>query len=647
MSNVKLDQAGKKVLLMGNEAMARGAIEAGVELVAAYTGTPSSEVVGTLSAMAGGFDYYVEWSVNEKVAFDVAAGAALVGARVLVGMKGAGLNVAMDTLLTLVYGGVKGGMVIIVADDPDAHYSSNEQDSRFAAIAAEIPCLEPRDQQQAKDMVKAAFMLSEQLELPVMVRSVSRVSHGNGDVELGPICKREKSLGFNKHWKQPWRWNVYGPPGAVQKHKWLHEQLAKAVSLSEESPFNEYTVGEGDFGIIAAGIACSYTKEALTLLGLGNVPFLQIGFSHPLPKRKVVDLLQGVKKVFVVEEGDSFAVERTVRQIAQEEGIMVKIYGKERNCFLPPYGEINSEIVQKGIARIIGRELSADEKREALRQEIIKKVASRSSTLCAGCPHLGSYAGLKKVLNRKKGIHIINGDIGCYEQGGYGIFGSNIEITSANAHKYPVGSTYEVLDTCYVMGSSLPMAHGQHKAGYKDGKLVAVAGDSTFFHGLLPGVVNAVYNNADVTLLVLDNSWTAMTGHQPSPTSGLTAAGNPTGKMSIEKVAAGMGVPLIKVADAFNIKEVERAIEEAVDFNGFSMVILRGECRLQYLRAADKSDLTISVVDIDKCTGCKVCVSIGCPAIFIDPEYNGAQIDETLCNGCGLCGQVCPVSAIK
>jgi indolepyruvate ferredoxin oxidoreductase alpha subunit len=646
VNSIEIDKPGQRVLLMGNEAVARGAIEAGVDVVAAYPGTPSSEVVGTLIEVKSSFNYYVEWSVNEKVAFDITAGASIVGARSMAVMKNAGLNVAMDTLMTLVYGGIKGGMVIIVADDPGANFSSNEQDSRFAAIASEIPCLEPKNQQEAKDMVKEAFCLSEKLEVPVMIRTVSRVAHGNGDVMLGEINRKKNTLGFNKHWKMPWRWNVYGPPGAVEKHKWLQKQFNKAKELSEHSIYNKLSIGvDNSIGVISSGLANSYTTEALQRLEL-DIPFLQLGFVNPIPESLVVSLLKSVDKVLVIEEGSGCIVERGVRNIAQEKGIMSEIYGKEYHKFLLACGELNSEMIEKGMAEILGLRIKSNPKRENLRLEIMEKITPRSSTFCAGCGHLGTYTALKRVLKRRKGIQILNGDIGCYEQAGYGIFARHIDINDDNEKKYPISSTYELLDTIYVMGSSLPMAHGQVKAGYNSGKVFAIAGDSTFFHALLPGVVNSIYNNADVTLLILDNYWTAMTGHQPNPSSGQNSLGKTNHKMYIEKIVQAMGAPFVRIANAFNIDEVEKVLEEAIDFDGFSVVVVRGECRLQFARRTDKSILSQARVDMIKCTGCRLCIDIGCPAILFNNDKNVAEIDTTMCNGCDLCTQVCPVSAI-
>lgn len=647
MNKIKLDKPEEVVLLMGNEAFARGAIEAGIDLAVAYPGTPSTEILETLIRKHKDYNYYVEWSVNEKVALDLAAGASILGARTLIPMKNAGLNVAMDTLMTLVYGGVKGGMVLIVCDDPSAHYSSNEQDTRFASMAAEIPCFEPSNQQEAKDMVKSAFDLSEKLELPVMVRSVSRISHGNGDVVLGKIREKKNILGFNKHWKMQWRWNVYGPPGAVEKHKWLYGKLNEAKNYAEKTEYNLLNLeGSENFGIIASGLAISYVKESLLNIEK-NPNTLYLGLSYPVPLSKVSELIKSVSKVIVVEEGSSFLVEKAVRAIAQDIGSTIKIYGKELNQIFKPYGEINTNIVNEALLKNLDIKTNiSNEERNKNKNKYAESIVPRSSTLCTGCPHLGTYAALKKVLKKISGNHILHGDIGCYEQAGYGISSNKFVITDELVKQYPIKSTYELLDTIYVMGSSLSMAQGQIKVGYKEGKVIAIAGDSTFFHALLPSVINSTLNDSDVTLLILDNAWTAMTGHQPSPTSGVLATGQFVNKINIKNICKAIGIKSIFSANAFKIHEVEETITEALNYRGFSVVIINGECRLQFVRR-HKKGLSSFFVDESRCSGCRICVDIGCPAISFNTLSNKAVIEEAMCNGCSICEQICPKNAIK
>ena len=650
MQEILVDRPGHRVLLMGNEAIARGALEAGLDLMAAYPGTPSSEIGEVLARVGKEAGLYVEWSINEKVAFDVAVGASLVGARSLVAMKNAGLNVAMDTFMTVPYGGVKGGLLVVVADDPDAHYSSSEQDTRPAAVYAEIPCFEPADQQEAKDMTVAALALSEQLELPVFLRSVSRISHASGDVTLGELPKRgERKLGFNKHWKLPYRWNVYGPPGAVSKHRWLHEHLDMAREYAERCPFNRLTLDPGaELGIIASGVAASYVREALAYLGV-RANLLILGLVHPLPDRLVTELLRASRRVLVVEEGDP-AVETQIRCLAQEVAPGLPIYGKyRRNAVLLPYGELNPARVRDAVVRVADvappKAAGAEDGRSAAKARAAALVVPRSSSLCAGCSHLGSYWALRQALQRRNGVHIVNGDIGCYEQGGYGIFSRQIEAGPEDSRRWPVQSPYEILDTNYVMGGGIGLAQGQAQVGYKGGKVVAVAGDSTFAHATLPAVLNAAYHRADITFLVLANNWTAMTGHQPNPTTGVTAMGDQAPVFDIEQAARALGITDVHTASAYDLEAARQAIEKALDHEGPSVVILTGECQLQVQRRTPVKDPKTRV-DRERCNGCRMCVQLGCPAVTFDADVKKAGIDTTLCVDCGLCVQVCPRKAI-
>lgn len=636
-------EKGSKVLLMGNEAIARGAIEAGLQVAAAYPGTPSSEIGEVLGEVAKELGLYFEWSTNETVAFEVAAGASLVGARSMTMLKNAGLNLIMDLFMTLPYGGIKGGLVIVAADDPDAHYSSNEQDTRIAGIYAELPVFEPQNQNQAKNMTKEAFKLSEKLELPVMLRSVTRISHASGNVEFGDIEKPDNKIGFNKHWKLPYRWNVYGPPGPVNKHQWLHSKFDEMKEYAESSAFNTLKMNGRDIGVITSGVAGAYVLEALDELGIkDNVNLLSLGLVNPLPEKKVADILKGSSKVIVIEEGDP-AVETAVRLLAKELSPGIAIYGKMfENRILEPIGELNTDVVRGAICSIVGNVQDVDEERLRLKNEIKTLVSPRSSTLCAGCPHLGSYWALKKVLENEKDIPIINGDIGCYEQGGYGLFSKKIDVSDDDSRRYRITSPYEILDTIYIMGSGIGMAQGQYHAGY-GGKVVAVAGDSTFYHTCLPSVVNAVYNNADITFLVLDNSWTCMTGHQPNPTTGIRGNGDESKKLDIEKIAVSMGVDMVKIADAYDIEGSMAAIREGIAYKGPAVIILRRECALQLVRRKEKSKITVEI-DQEKCTGCKSCIQLGCPAVVF--KDGKADFDRLLCVDCGICAKVCKFGAI-
>ncbi|MBS3815618.1 MAG: 4Fe-4S binding protein [Hadesarchaea archaeon] len=636
---------GKRVLLMGNEAIARGAIEAGVDVTSAYPGTPASEILETLAEVAPEKDFHAEWSTNEKVAFEVSVGASITGVRSMVSMKNAGLNWVMDPFMTIVYGGIRGGFVIAVADDPNAHYSSNEQDTRIAAAYAEIPCLEPADQQEAKDMTKYAFELSEKLELPVFIRSVTRISHASGDVEYGEINQEKREPVFDRHYKQPHRWNVYGDPGPVEKHRWLKSRQPLAREEVENLPWNELDLPEAvNMGIIAPGLASSYAREALKMLDLENeVAFLKIGTPYPLPKKKIIHLIDEVDKVLVIEEGETM-VERRVKEIAQENGFDVKIEGKSTGV-IESVGEIDSGIAANAISEVMGINPPELEIDEETREEIEETIAPRSSNLCAGCPHLGTYWALKMALQKSgDGVQIVNGDIGCYEMGGYGIFAKEIKAEETKeSKKYPIESPYETIDTNYVMGSGIGLMQGQAQAGYDDGPLVAIAGDSTFFHACLPEVVNAVYNDVDGLFIVMDNRWTAMTGHQPNPCTGEQATGKKSKQLSIKEAARALGVENIYTTDPYNIEESIEVMEKALEQDGFTIVISNHVCTIQALRR-DEFESVGMKVNSEECISCKQCVELGCPAITYEDETGG--IDWNICVECGMCAQICPTNAL-
>ena len=648
------DRVGLKVLLMGNEAIARGAIEGGVQVASSYPGTPASEIMETLATVAKDLGFHAEWSTNEKVAFEVAAGAAILGCRGFCSMKNAGVNWCMDMLCTITYGGVRGGLVVVVADDPGARTSSNEQDLRFAAMSAEILCLEPSDQQEAKDMTKQAFTISERLELPVMVRSVARISHSLGDVTFGGIRKEKKKAVFDKHWKIPFRWNVYGPPSTHSKHVWLHSRMPMINQIVEELDFNSLELRDGaKAGIIASGIAAAYVKEVLNQLGVEDkVSFLKIGTAYPIPENKTAKLLKNVKKVAVLEDGEPF-VELQVRTLAKDVAPLVEIYGKSRTQLLPHPFELDPDIVTNAIAKFLGIKLMpADVERRRLKDEIRDLVTPRSSTFCAGCPHIGTWWAIQMALKSRTvagRVPIVNGDIGCYELAGYGLFAKKLEPSFAEESvRYKTDNPYELIDTNYIMGGGIGLSQGMWHAGYKDGTILAVAGDSTFFHACIPALINAVYNKAKVTFVVMDNSWTAMTGHQPHPGTGETAVGEAAKALRIENICEACGVDFVKVVDPYNLKETIDAIREALQHPSIAVVVTRRLCAQQWQREMrrKKIDPTLYAVDSDKCVGCKLCVQLGCPAMMFDEKVEKAGVDPLLCIGCGMCAQVCGVEAI-
>lgn len=639
------ERSNTQVILLGNHAIARGAVEAGVHVVTAYPGTPSSEIVEALSSVCIAQGFHAQWSTNEKVAFDVAAGAAIIGARSLVAMKSAGLSVAADTFTTLPYGGVKGGMVVVVCDDPDAHFSSTEHDSRLMARHAEILCLEPGDASEAKEMTREAFQLSESFKLPVMIRSVSRVAHGSANVTLGPIVRKATNLAFNRHYEIPYRWNVYGPPGTRSKHEWLVKQFQQVKAFVEATPWNELTLVDGaKIGIISSGLGSAYAGEALTRTGLqGKTDWLKLGAAFPLPSNKVAALLSVCDLVLIVEEGSDW-IESQVREIAQRHGIRCQITGKGLDEVMPPWGELTTDLVVRALSRLVGLTVPSEGERARLKAQAAELASPRSSTLCAGCPHLGSYWGLRLALMRqRKGVHILNGDIGCYEQAGYGI-SSDISANELDSCAWKADTVYEMLDTIYVMGSALGMAQGQALAGYTDGKIVAIAGDSTFFHACMPAVANCAWNGGNVLFMVLDNRWTAMTGHQPSPTSGVVANGTDSPSLDITATARALGIKNVLQADGYDVNSVRDAVDQAFKLDGTVVIVVSGECRLQMVRGT-KSAL-ITEVDPVNCNACGVCLSLGCPALSLTDDGEDVQIDQILCNSCGLCAQVCKRDAI-
>ncbi len=643
MTDIATGNPGSRLLLLGNEAIARGAIEAGVQVVAAYPGTPSSEIVETLAEVADALGFYAEWSVNEKVSFELVVGAALTGVRSFAAMKGAGLNVVMDMFLTLPYTGTRGGLVVVVADDPGAHYSSNEQDSRFAALWAMLPCLEPESHQEAKDMIKAAFALSERTELPVVVRTGTRLSHSTGVVELGMVEPSDMLSGFNKHWNIPYRWNVYGPPGPVAKHVWQLDRMSLVQEESEGSSFNSLRRGSDPVAVIACGMGAAYAREAIRALDLeGRVWLYKIGMVYPVPEATSLEVLRSCERVLIVEDGDAL-VESQLRMLAQAHGLAVEITGKLFDSAFVRHGELDTGIVRNVLAGFLGISLEGKEARRRVKEDVARLVIPRSSALCAGCPHLGTYWALRRALKSgRKHVPIANGDIGCYEQAGYGVKGYMPEPNDAPSAGYKSEVLYDFLDTLYVMGSGVSMAQGQVRAGYQDGQVVAVAGDSTFFHTCMPGLLNAVWNGTKLTFVVMDNTWTSMTGHQVCPATGMDARGHPAKTILIEDVARAFGVESVEVVDPYNLSEAEEAIRRALDFDGVAVVVARRECMLQVLRRERK--WKEPVVITDDCVGCGLCVQLGCPAITFQDDRAG--IDPLLCVGCGICAQLCPSGAI-
>jgi indolepyruvate ferredoxin oxidoreductase alpha subunit len=624
---VSSDAPGQQLFVLGNEAIARGAIEAGVQVAAAYPGTPSSEITETLAGVARELDMYVEWSTNEKVAFEVALAASICGVRAMASMKHVGVNVAHDPIMTAGYMGAKGGLVLLSADDPWSWSSQNEQDNRHIAEQGFIPVLEPSSAQEAKDMMADAFKLSEKFRQLFMLRSVTRIGHARSDITLGEISRERRKGQFVKDRT----WLNYTPREArINKPLMLErfERIRKAVNTL---PYNKLKLVDGTrLGIIACGLSYSYALEAINWLGLEDkVSILKIGTPHPLPEELVIKLLNSVEEALVAEELDPF-VELHVKAIAGEHNIPVKIHGKD---LLPRIGELSTRKITEAIAQLTKTKTPVDFAAiDKLEQETAPLLPWRPPALCPGCPHRASHYAIRVASRRvareygKEIEPVYPSDIGCYNL----------------AYNPP----QEAADTTICMGGSFGIANGL--AHVIDEPIVAHLGDSTFFHAGIPPLVNAVYNKANITMVVMDNSATSMTGFQPHPGTGYTAMGDETVMLKPEEIARACGVKFVEVVDPFNLKETTEVIEKAIRFPGPAVVVSRRLCAIIEQREKKKrKEAAIPYrVDPEKCNvKCNACIELlGCPAII--REGTKAVIDSSLCTGCGLCAQVCPYKAI-
>ena len=610
------DAPGKMYLLLGNEAIARGAIEAGLELASTYPGTPSSEIGDSLFQATKLGKYFFEYCTNEKVAMEVAGAAAVANARAMVIMKHVGLNVASDAFMTLNYIGIRAGLVIVSADDPGCWSSQNEQDNRYYALLGDTTMLEPSDPQEAKEMTISAFELSETLEQPVLLRVTTRISHTRSGVKLGPITPPRKNANFER---DPFRF-VTVPTVARKRHPILVEKVKQATSISEQSRWNRIE-GEGKLGIITSGVSYNYVLEALEALQLEAAVF-KVGMSYPLPKKKIQEFIASKEKIVIVEELKPY-LEYHARAFAQEKGIMTPVLGKSQGYF-SEIGEFNPRSVIEGLAKALDLQVptyfsEVDEKFTAE----LSEPPPRPPILCAGCPHRATFYEVATATGRK-GVYPT--DIGCYT--------------------LAIQPPLEMADLLLCMGSSIGTACGL--TAILDKPIVGAIGDSTFFHSGIHGLVNAVYNNHPVKIIIVDNQTTAMTGHQPHPGTGLTGMGTKGTKVSIEDVVRGVGVPFVKVIDPLQVKESIRTIREAVAFDGPAVVISRSPCALLELAQKRKKneDVIPFAVDPEVCQGCRVCTDkLGCAAAIWEEDH--AAIDQTLCTGCGVCAQICPYKAIK
>ncbi|MDK1038171.1 MAG: indolepyruvate ferredoxin oxidoreductase subunit alpha [Actinomycetota bacterium] len=578
------------VLLSGNEAVARGAVEAGALVAVGYPGTPSTEI---LESIADRDDMDVRWSTNEKVALDVALGASLGGVRVLTTMKHVGLNVAADTFMTMAYTGVGAGLVIVVADDPGMHSSQNEQDTRAYARMAGVPLLEPSDSAEAKEFTALAFDISEEFDTPVLVRTTTRVSHNRGVVELGPRVDRPVT-GFDRN---PQKY-VMIPGHARTRRPLFLERLKRLVDYVEESPLTVESGSGTDLGVVTSGIAHHYVREVLPD---GRV--LKLGMSYPLPIDRIGEFADSVDRLFVVEELDPWV----------ENDILAAGIAVEGKTFFPQVGELSPDAVRKGFAEagILPRQISI---------EPAPSTVVRPPLLCPGCSHTSPFLVLKRLGA------VVAGDIGCYTL-------AALEPLSA-------------MDTCIAMGSSIGMAIGLAASGGADGPVVATIGDSTFLHSGIPALADAVYSQANITVLILDNGITAMTGGQEHPGTGTTLQGVEATAVDLVGLCESLGVRDVRVVDPYDLGATFSAIEAAIAHVGPSVVITNRPC----VEAPTKVRDTPFRVIADACTACQACMTIGCPSIVWSEEtYEGRRkvvIDEVTCTGCTLCLQLCPPLAI-
>jgi len=586
-----------KVLMTGDEAIARGAYEAGVAFASAYPGTPSTEILENVATYK---EIVSEWAPNEKVAFEAAAGASIGGARSIACMKHVGVNVAADPLFTLSYTGVRGGMVLISADEPGMHSSQNEQDNRWYANSAKIPMLEPSDSQECIDMVKVAYEISEEFDTPVMIRLTTRICHSKSIVSLNG----RKNVPIKDYVKEVQKY-VAVPALASKRRVVVEKRMADLKGYSEKTLLNRIEKS-GKTGVIASGMCYNYAKEVFG----DKVSYLKLGFTHPLPDELLADFMNQVDEVYVIEENDPY-----LQQWVERMGY--KCVGKPT---IPPYGEMTPDVLRSAI---FGKPLETVSYDASL-------VVPRPPVLCAGCPHRGFFFELAKKKDT-----VIAGDIGCYSLG--------------------FAEPFNGMDYIVCMGSAFSAGHGTQQALVAAGKttrVVGVMGDSTFFHMGINGLIEVLYNNSKTICVVLDNRTTGMTGHQEHPGTGMDIRRNPAHEIDIEAAARALGAKNVVVIDPNDLKAVRKALDDAYAKDEPSVIITRWPCVLKPMQESDYAEFGQDMfkkkymVAEDKCTTCRLCIRAGCPSISLDKEKNKVVIDSFVCVGCSVCAQICPKNAI-